>query len=173
MQRIFKSPKSSHQLPQRMQTDSIKTSWHSETRFLSSCLRSSVWVLAPRFPCQMVQAHERLPKTSSASRSRGPQHSNPSTMEGPQDDFKWFGEGFDGFPKRLPEDCVEYYLFIVDSKLKSQKQLVVSLEAVRKEAAKLTESLLKKYIWQRESFNLRVENDKGRYNELPKPGSCD
>ena len=34
------------------------------------------------------------------------------------DGLKWFGEGFDGFPKLLPEDCVEYTIYVLGSKLK-------------------------------------------------------
>lgn len=79
-------------------------------------------------------------------------------MEGPKDDLKWFGEGFDGFPKRLPEDCVEYMLLIIDATL-APKELLARLETVRKEATKLTERLLKDYIWQREEFNLKLEVD--------------
>jgi len=82
-------------------------------------------------------------------------------MEGPTDDFKGFGDEFDGFPKHLPEDCVEYSLFIIDSKLKSQKDLLARLETVRKESLKLAESLLKEYIWQRESFKLELESGTG------------
>jgi hypothetical protein len=82
-------------------------------------------------------------------------------MEGLQDGFKGFGDGAEGFPKRVPEDCVEYSLFVIDSRLKSRKELLVRLEAVRKESLKLTESLLKEYIWQRESFKLELENGKG------------
>ena len=82
-------------------------------------------------------------------------------MEGPQDDFKGFGDGFEGFPKRLPDDCVEYSLFIIDAKLKTQRERLARLEAVRKEASKLNDSLLKEYVWQRESFTLKVENKNG------------
>ncbi|KAF2814682.1 SGT1-domain-containing protein [Mytilinidion resinicola] len=35
----------------------------------------------------------------------------------PKDDFKWFGEGFDGFPKHLPEDCVEYMIILIHATL--------------------------------------------------------
>jgi hypothetical protein len=77
-------------------------------------------------------------------------------MEGPKDDLKWFGEGFDGFPKRLPEDCVEYMLFFVDSSL-TQRELLSQLEVVRKEALKLTKKLLTEYIWQRGEFALKSE----------------
>ncbi|TVY21995.1 Protein ecdysoneless-like [Lachnellula arida] len=82
-------------------------------------------------------------------------------MDAPNNDFHGFGDGFDGFPKRLPEDCVEYSLFIIDSKLKAQKELLARLEAVRKEALKLTDSLLKEYIWQRDGFKVEVESGKG------------
>lgn len=83
-------------------------------------------------------------------------------MEGVKDEFKGFVESFDGFPKHLPDDCVEYTLLIIDSTLKSQKELLARLEAVRKASLKLTDSLLKDYIWQREGFRLEVESSKGR-----------
>jgi hypothetical protein len=35
------------------------------------------------------------------------------------DGLKWFGEGFDGFPKKLPEDVVEYIIFIIDQRAAS------------------------------------------------------
>ncbi|KAL2072263.1 hypothetical protein VTL71DRAFT_11606 [Oculimacula yallundae] len=82
-------------------------------------------------------------------------------MDESENEFKGFGEGFDGFPKRLPEDCVEYSLFIINSKLKSQKEVLGRLEEVRKESLKLTERLLKDYIWQREAFKLELESGKG------------
>jgi hypothetical protein len=82
-------------------------------------------------------------------------------MEGPSDDFRGFDEGFTGFPKYLPEDCVEYSLYAIDSKLKSSKELLGQLEIVRQEALNLTDNLLKEYIWQRENFKLDLENVKG------------
>jgi hypothetical protein len=89
-------------------------------------------------------------------------------MERVKDEFEGFGEGFSGFPKRLPDDCVEYTLFVIDSKLKSQKEILARLEAVRKESVKVTESLLKEYIWQRDTFKLEVESRKGmHWQKLP------
>jgi len=82
-------------------------------------------------------------------------------MEEVKNEFQGFGEGFDGFPKRLPDDCVEYTLFIIDSKLKSQKELLSRLEGVRKEASKLADNLLKEYIWQRDPFVLELQSGKG------------
>jgi hypothetical protein len=77
-------------------------------------------------------------------------------MEGPKDDLKWFGEGFDGFPKRLPEDCVEYMLMIIDSSL-TPKHHHTRLESVRKEAITLKKKYLQDYIWQREEFELKKD----------------
>lgn len=82
-------------------------------------------------------------------------------MDGIDDDFKGFGEGFDGFPKRLPEDCVEYSLYIIDPKLKSQKDLLSRLEDVRKESLNLLKDLTKDYIWQRDGFKVDMKTGKG------------
>ncbi|KAF2665173.1 SGT1-domain-containing protein [Microthyrium microscopicum] len=72
------------------------------------------------------------------------------------DGFKWFGEGFDGFPKRLPEDTVEYAIHIIDSTL-SQAKVVSRLKEILKEANRLVNDLLDDYIWQREEFKLDLE----------------
>lgn len=84
-------------------------------------------------------------------------------MPAPKDDLKWFGEGFDGFPKRLPEDCVEYMLFIIDDRLKSQKEIFQRLEIVRKVAVELQVQLLKEYIWQRDRFTVEIKIEPGEY----------
>ena len=82
-------------------------------------------------------------------------------MDGINDAFQGFGGEFQGFPRHLPDDCVEYTLLIIDSKIKSQKERLSRLEAVRKESMRLTDTLLKEYIWQRDSFKLEVKNDDG------------
>ncbi|PMD42546.1 SGT1-domain-containing protein [Hyaloscypha variabilis F] len=82
-------------------------------------------------------------------------------MAGPNSDFKGFEEDFTGFPKHLPDDCVEYCLYVIDSKLKTPKELLGQLEVVKREALKLTDNLLKEYIWQRENFTLEIESGKG------------
>jgi len=81
-------------------------------------------------------------------------------MENVKDEFQGFENGFDGFPKRLPDDCVEYTLFIIDSKLKA-KELLARLETVRKESMKVSSALIKEYIWQRETFKLELESGEG------------
>ena len=76
-------------------------------------------------------------------------------------DLKWFGEGFDGFPKRLPEDCVQYTVRIVDTKL-SDTELRQRLRHVRSAAHTLTEKLLRNFIWQRDSFGLELLHEDGK-----------
>ncbi|KAI9841683.1 MAG: hypothetical protein M1838_003454 [Thelocarpon superellum] len=78
----------------------------------------------------------------------------------PRDDLKWFGEGFDGFPKNLSEDSVEYSIFIVDTTC-SGPELHAQLELIRVAAAELSEKLLRNYIWQRDAFRLDVQTEDG------------
>lgn len=82
-------------------------------------------------------------------------------MDAPRDDFKWFGEGFDGFPKSLPEDCVEYTIYVLDSALTDLERRE-KLRQVQSAAIKLTYQLLKGFIWQRETFKLSLEREDGR-----------
>jgi hypothetical protein len=68
-------------------------------------------------------------------------------------------EDFDGFRMRLPEDCVEYMLFVIsDNKAGSSNP---SLEAVRKAADQKLNELAKDYIWQRDPFKLETKVQKG------------
>ncbi|CAN9143935.1 unnamed protein product [Alternaria alternata] len=90
-------------------------------------------------------------------------------MDGPQDDLKWFGEGFDGFPKKLPDDVVEYTVFIIDSRL-SDIQTRERLQAFQRALTILEKRFLKEYIWQRDSLALDLVREehqwllKGRSN---------
>ncbi|KAL1848300.1 hypothetical protein Daus18300_013669 [Diaporthe australafricana] len=68
--------------------------------------------------------------------------------------------GFKGFERSLPENCVEYMLFIIDAKLQPQ-QVFSHLDAVRKAALQLSAQLTGDYIWQRDGFNVEVTTDKG------------
>ncbi|KAK4549238.1 hypothetical protein LTR36_007696 [Oleoguttula mirabilis] len=80
-------------------------------------------------------------------------------MEGdlPQDDgLKWFGEGFDGFPKRLPDDCVEYVVYAIDEKLKDAAATRARLTEILKAANVLVKHHTKEYIWQRDAFELKL-----------------
>ncbi|KAI4655928.1 hypothetical protein J4E93_000644 [Alternaria ventricosa] len=83
-------------------------------------------------------------------------------MDGPQDDLKWFGEGFDGFPKKLPDDVVEYMVFIIDSRL-SDIQTRERLQAFQRALNALERKFLKEYIWQRDSLKLDLVREEHRW----------
>ena len=89
-------------------------------------------------------------------------------------DFKWFGEGFEGFPRRLPEDCVEYSLYIVNARLRPL-EVRQQLREVQHEARSLLKSICKDHIWQRENFNLELASAKSAANasiQSPPVFSC-
>ncbi|KZF18869.1 SGT1-domain-containing protein [Xylona heveae TC161] len=83
-------------------------------------------------------------------------------MDSSQDEVNWFGEGFGGYPRRLPEDCVEYTLFLADFEDKSLGQVRSSLQAIQRAATELQKRLLKGYIWQRDGFTLKYYHELGR-----------
>ncbi|KAI4113129.1 MAG: hypothetical protein LQ345_005824 [Seirophora villosa] len=76
------------------------------------------------------------------------------------DGFKWFGEDFDGFPKILPDDCVQYMVYIIDSKL-NNFNVREQLRKVQAAANALCKELLKGFIWQRDGFGLEIVHQKG------------
>ncbi|KAG9856671.1 SGT1-domain-containing protein, partial [Aureobasidium melanogenum] len=72
-------------------------------------------------------------------------------------DFGGFGggDGFSDFTKRLPDDCIEYTIFVIDSKLKTDYARREKLKAIQTAANSLLKTPdLKDYIWQREKFHL-------------------
>lgn len=78
-----------------------------------------------------------------------------------EDNLKWFGQGFDGFSKTLPGDCVEYTLCIVDAALQ-HSDIRARLRVVQSAAKALTKRLLEDFIWQRESFGLDLVHQDGK-----------
>ena len=91
-------------------------------------------------------------------------------MERPHDDFKWFGEGFDGFPKKLPEDCMEYTIYIIDSKLQDS-EIHEQLRQVQTAGTELTNKLLKDFIWQREGIQLNLKYEGGEPSAFTLPAT--
>jgi hypothetical protein len=61
---------------------------------------------------------------------------------------------------RLPEDCVEYMLFVVGDKN------LTKLEAVRKAAIEKADSHTKDYIWQREGLQLETKIQGGTFQRI-------
>lgn len=66
----------------------------------------------------------------------------------------------DGFERQLPDNTVEYLLFIVDDQLDARK-LLTELEVVRKAAVQLSQTLAGGYIWQRDEFKVELKNETG------------
>ncbi|KAL8923291.1 MAG: hypothetical protein Q9208_004691 [Pyrenodesmia sp. 3 TL-2023] len=77
------------------------------------------------------------------------------------DDFRWFGEGFNGFPKTLPDDCVHYAIYIIDAKA-NDFTIREQLRKVQVAANALCKNLLKDFIWQRDGFGLDIVQRNGR-----------
>ena len=81
-------------------------------------------------------------------------------MESATNDFGGFGEGFSGFPRRLPDDTVEYTICLLDQTLKDT-EIRQRLRNVQTAANTLTKELLKDFIWQREGFALKLVREEG------------
>lgn len=81
--------------------------------------------------------------------------------EGANIDAKSGDNRFTEYARVLPENCVEYMLFVLEPDLQ-HGNTASSLEAVRKAAVQLANQLTKDYIWQRDSFNLETKRDQGR-----------
>lgn len=69
---------------------------------------------------------------------------------------------FKEYERILPENCVEYILFVIEAD-PHPKKITSSLEAVRKAAVQLANQLTKDYIWQRDGFSLETKTDQGEY----------
>ena len=83
-----------------------------------------------------------------------------------QDEKRPGDEGFGGFQMTLPENCVEYMLFVIEDDAQESRRLQ-SLEAVRSAATKKASELTKDYIWQREAFALETKIENGMAFSLP------
>lgn len=77
-----------------------------------------------------------------------------------EDDFEWFGENFDRFPKKSLEDCVEYKIYIF--KELSEIQIRETLSKVQSNATSLLKNLLKGFIWQKDGFSLELAREDGK-----------
>lgn len=74
--------------------------------------------------------------------------------------------------RHLPECCVEYFLFTLNGHQLHARDQLVQLGAVQKAALHLSQSLTKKYLWQRDDFCLEMKNENGKLNVgNPRPGT--
>lgn len=82
-------------------------------------------------------------------------------MDNRKDDLNSFGQGSHCFPKALPDDCVEYTLWIIDTTLQDS-EIRQRLRVVQNAAKALTKRLLSDFIWQREGFSLDLVHQDGK-----------
>ncbi|PTB44749.1 hypothetical protein M441DRAFT_66478 [Trichoderma asperellum CBS 433.97] len=71
------------------------------------------------------------------------------------------GEAEAAAVEQLPENTVEYMLFVMDSRQTEARRTRPRLETIRKAANELVQSLTKDYIWQREGFELSFVSQNG------------
>ncbi|MCJ1471697.1 hypothetical protein MMC13_000337 [Lambiella insularis] len=81
-------------------------------------------------------------------------------MDGTAHKFKEFTENSDGFPNKLPDDCVEYAIYILDQTL-NDSAIRERLRDVQSASNKLTRAILKDFIWQRDDFALELAKEDG------------
>lgn len=79
---------------------------------------------------------------------------------GPNPELRPGDAGFTGFQMQLPENCIEYMLFVLDTSPDTNSTFS-ALEEVRKAALRLTDDLTQDYIWQRDAFSLELKREKG------------
>lgn len=86
-------------------------------------------------------------------------------MASTEEDIAWLKSTFHPVPKPvLPDDCIEYSLYIVDSEVDqaNPSEARLQLTAVRKYANDLQKRWLKDYIWQRQPFSLEIVKENGK-----------
>ncbi|KAI0190779.1 SGT1 protein-domain-containing protein [Xylaria flabelliformis] len=76
-----------------------------------------------------------------------------------QDGNQTSQDGTEAFPRSLPDNCVEYMLFVLEAL--EPRALLTELENVRKTAMQLCMATAKDYIWQRDSFQLQIKREAG------------
>lgn len=69
-------------------------------------------------------------------------------------------EGAENHPRVLPENCVEYFIYVIDTTIKDV-EVRHKLRAVQSSATSFAKTLLKGYIWQRDSLQLELSQEKG------------
>lgn len=66
--------------------------------------------------------------------------------------------------EQLSENTVEYMLFVVENQQSEARKARTRLEAIRKAAVELVQSLTKDYIWQREGFEISLKSEHGEFS---------
>ena len=69
--------------------------------------------------------------------------------------------GHTGFERELPDNSVEYLLFVIHHDETHPRNILQQLGELRKSAFDLFSDLTRDYIWQRDEFNLELKNQGG------------
>ncbi|KIX00773.1 uncharacterized protein Z518_09838 [Rhinocladiella mackenziei CBS 650.93] len=80
------------------------------------------------------------------------------------EDLTWFRSTFHPIPKpALPDDCIEYSLYIISSSLDTShdSELRLRLREIQQYATDLYRQYLQDYIWQRQGFSLETRKEDG------------
>ncbi|KEF62851.1 uncharacterized protein A1O9_00824 [Exophiala aquamarina CBS 119918] len=81
-----------------------------------------------------------------------------------EEDLAWLRSTFHPIPKpALPDDCIEYSLYILSTSLdrSNDSELRLRLRDIQKHATDLQKRCLKDYIWQRQGFSLELNKEDG------------
>ena len=81
--------------------------------------------------------------------------------QAPGDEPEWTGNGSDDLLKRLPDDVVEYFIYLLDTK-HSDTRTREGLQAIQKALSECEKKHLKDYIWQREAMRLELARENGK-----------
>ena len=75
-------------------------------------------------------------------------------------DLSTLNEMIENHSRVLPENCVEYFIYIIDTTIKDIEARQ-KLRTVQSSATSFVKTLLKGYIWQRDSFQIGLTQEKG------------
>ncbi|MCJ1390833.1 hypothetical protein MMC18_003694 [Xylographa bjoerkii] len=81
-------------------------------------------------------------------------------MEKTAENLNGFDMDFQGFPRRLPDDCVEYTMYVLDQTM-NDTEIRERLRNVQSAANTFIRELLKDFIWQREGFAQELVREDG------------
>lgn len=87
------------------------------------------------------------------------------------EDIAWLRSSFHPVPRpQLPDDCVEYSLYIISQNLDptNDSEARLRLRDVQKAASDLQKKWLKDYIWQRQGFGLELTREDGEVCHAPR-----
>jgi hypothetical protein len=87
------------------------------------------------------------------------------------EDIAWLRSSFHPVPRpQLPDDCVEYSLYIISQNLDptNDSEARLRLRDVQKAASDLQKKWLKDYIWQRQGFGLELAREDGEVCHAPR-----